>query len=61
MKTRKFPTYDEAITYLSERGKLEFFGRVGDRAEIYIYKFTLHSGKIYRLNVYQDGNVEVRE
>jgi len=58
MKSRKFPTYDEAKAYLESVGKLQFFGRVGNNAEIYVYTLTI-GAKEYHLNVYADGKVEL--
>jgi hypothetical protein len=57
MKSRKFPTFDDAKAYLESRGKLDFFGKVGDRDQCYVYTLTI-GVKVYHLLV-TDGLVEV--
>jgi|GEM_PF-5631638 len=63
--TRQFPTFEEAIRYLESKGTLEFFGRVGTNAEKCLYRFTLHDGRKYLLNVHitgeEIGKIEVTE
>lgn len=61
MQSKKFPSFDTARAYLEERGRLEFFGRIGDRAEIFVYNLHTHDGRLFRLFVYEDGKVEVIE
>ncbi|MDB5054922.1 MAG: hypothetical protein JWM44_2972 [Bacilli bacterium] len=58
MKSRKFPTFDEAKAYLESRGKLEFFGKVGDRDQCYVYTLTV-GVKVYLIFVWNDGLLEV--
>ena len=60
-KSRKFPTIEKAITYLEERGKLEYFGRAGQNYEYCVYKFTHKYGMVYHLSVYDDGTVVIRD
>lgn len=61
MKSRKFESFDAAIAYMEERGKLEYFGRIGRHYACYIYTLHLHTGWTYKLRVYDDGLVEVVE
>lgn len=61
MRSRKFPTFDEAIKYLEERGKLEYFGRVGYRAEQCVYTFFHRDGRVFGLRVHDDGKVEITD
>jgi hypothetical protein len=58
---RQFHSFDEAIAYLEERGRLQYFGRAGEKFEYCVYKINLHDGREYRINVYLDGKVEVIE
>lgn len=60
MKSRKYPTFDEAITYLKSKGELKYWGRIGDKAEICHYTYKCN-GELFRLNIYDDGKVEIRE
>lgn len=61
MKSRQFPSYEEAKKYLEERGTLQYFGRAGINYEYCVYTLTLHNGIKYHLSVYDDGKVEIRE
>lgn len=61
MKSKQFPTFNEAMEYLKERGELEYFGRIGQHAETYVYNLKLPTGMIYHLLVHDDGKVEVLE
>lgn len=60
MKSRQFPSFDEAIAYLESKGELKYWGRVGIRAEICYYTLTIGRVK-YMLYVHEDGKVEIRE
>lgn len=60
MKSRQFPTFEAAIAFLEERGKLEFFGREGHNCDIFIYNFTCE-GRLFHLWIYENGKVEVKE
>lgn len=59
--TRKFPSLEAAQSYLKERGRLEYFGREGRYAEVYIYLLHLPDGRKYHVNVSNEGKVEVME
>lgn len=59
MKSRKYPTTEEAYTYLNSVGKLEMFGRAGHDYEYMVCKLTLHNGKHYFVDVYNDGWVRL--
>lgn len=58
MQSKKFPTLEEAETYLQSKGTLEYFGREGRYAEIYVYGLTIGNKK-YGLLVHENGYVEV--
>jgi hypothetical protein len=61
MKSHQFPTFDAAIAYLKERGKLEYHGRIGHDSELCLYTFT-QEGKKYEVRInYDTGKMEVRE
>jgi hypothetical protein len=60
MKSRKFPSFNEAITYLESKGKLDFYGWEGQIEGYYIYNYTTE-GILYRLKIFKDGKVEIRE
>jgi hypothetical protein len=53
-------TFEEAKAYMEERGKLEFFGRIGENATCFVYTLTT-SWKTYRVFIYDDGKVEVMD
>jgi len=57
---RKFPSFEEAIAYLEERGKLTFFGWNGLENEYAVYNYQHHDGRRFHVNVYKDGKIEVR-
>jgi hypothetical protein len=61
MRSRQFPSFKEAIAYLEERGRLEYFGRAGLNYEYCVYNFHHNDGYMYRVNVYDNGKVEIRE
>jgi hypothetical protein len=60
MKSRKYPTFQEAITHLESKGTLTYWGRIGRKAEICLYSYII-DGVSYDLNIYDDGKVEIRE
>lgn len=60
MKSRKFPTFDEAIQYLEAAGELKYFGRAGLSCEYCVYTLTVN-GRKYYVDVYDDGKVVVKE
>ncbi|CAG7651271.1 hypothetical protein PAECIP111802_04922 [Paenibacillus allorhizosphaerae] len=51
----RFATYEEAMAYLEERGKLVYFGRVGNRAETYVFNIHLPDGRVNGLFINEDG------
>jgi hypothetical protein len=57
---RQFPTREEALEYLRERGELQYHGREGHNFEFCVYTYTLESGKKFMLFVHDSGLVEVR-
>ncbi len=61
MKSRKYPTVEEAYEHLNTLGKLETFGRSGTKYEYMVCKITLPSGQSYFIDVYRDGNVILSE
>jgi hypothetical protein len=60
MQSRKYPTFQEAITYLESKGTLIYGGWEGQTEGYYIYNFTF-KGIVYRLKIFKDGKVEIRE
>lgn len=58
MKSRKFPTFEEAKAYMEKAGVVKFVGRDGDQYQTYIYTLTTGS-KIYQIKLSQDGHLEV--
>lgn len=54
-KRKQFPTYEEAIKYLEERGRLEFHGRDGREYEYCVYTFYHHDGRKFYVDVYNNG------
>jgi hypothetical protein len=57
-KSRKFTTMAEARDYLTERGKLEYFGRDGIDAKTYVYTLTI-GVRVYHILLRDDGFVTV--
>lgn len=57
---RKFYSREEAKAYLEQKGKLEYFGVVGDRGEKYVYNLTTPDGRLHRMLVHEDGNIEIK-
>jgi hypothetical protein len=55
MKSKQFPSYEEAVTYMNERGEVKFWGTEG---KAYVYTLTIGI-KVYHLLVHDDGLVEV--
>lgn len=60
MRHRKFQSFEEAESYLDERGELKYLGRIGNNAEICLYKYK-HNGVQYTLYIHLDGLVQIRE
>ena len=58
MKSRKFPSFNEAVSYCEERGSLKYFGRQGDKFEYCVYTLTI-GVKIFHINIYDDGRLDV--
>ena len=59
MHTRQLQSFEDAVQYMEERGELSFHGRAGRDYEYCVYTIKLFSGKRYRVNIYDDGKVEV--
>jgi hypothetical protein len=60
MKSRKYPSFQDAITYLESKGELKYWGRIGLKYEICLYSYIIDGVK-YTLNITDDGKVEIRE
>jgi hypothetical protein len=60
MKSRKYPTLQEAITDLKNKGELDYYGWEGQTEGYYIYNYTTE-GILYRLRIFKNGKVEIRE
>jgi hypothetical protein len=61
VRSRKFPSLEEAVKHLKDRGRLEFFGRAGSDYEYGVYKFHHTDGRSYYLDIYMDGMVVLKE
>jgi hypothetical protein len=55
MKSKQFPSYEEAESYMKERGELKYWGTEGNA---YVYTLTIGI-KVYHLLLEDDGLVEV--
>jgi hypothetical protein len=60
MKSRKFPSFNEAIAYLESKGELKYWGWEGQTEGYYVYTY-LFEGVTYNLAIFKDGKVEIRE
>ena len=58
MKSRKFPSFDDAIKYCEERGSLKYYGREGQHFEYCIYTLTI-GNKVYHVNIHDNGLLDV--
>jgi hypothetical protein len=58
MKSKQFPSLEEAEAYLQSRGKLEYGGREGTDAKTHVYSLTVGM-KVYVLLVDETGLVRV--
>jgi hypothetical protein len=56
----QFNSLEEAQTYFSKYGKLEYFGRGGHMYEYCIYNYKVKDGRLLRINIYNNGKVEER-
>lgn len=61
MKSRKYGSREEAFEQLRAIGNLEFFGRAGLQYEYCVTKLTLPDGREFKLDIYDDGKVILRE
>lgn len=59
--THQFPSFEAAVAYLEERGTLQYFGRNGRMAEQFIYIFTHKDGRVFHVDVYNDGKMVVEK
>lgn len=55
MKSRKFPTVDEAIAYMEKAGTVKLYGREED---FFIYTVTVGSA-IYQIMLHENGLLKV--
>ena len=58
MKSRKFPTFEDAKAYMEKAGEVKFFGRAGERYTQCIYTLTVGS-RVYHISLHDDGLLEV--
>jgi hypothetical protein len=58
MQSRKFPTLEDALSYMKERGKVTYWGREGTDAKTYVYTLTI-GVKVYDILLHEDGLLRV--
>lgn len=61
MYSKKFPTSEDAETYLKEKGTLKFHGRAGRNYEYCVYTYDLFDGRRYYVDIYDDGKIVVKD
>jgi hypothetical protein len=60
MKSRQFPSFQEAIDYCKSKGDLQYFGREGPHDNYIKCVYTLTVGmQIFHLFIHDSGLVEV--
>lgn len=57
----QFKSGKEAVAYYERFGKLEYFGRAGAKYEYCVYNYHVKDGRLLRINIYDDGKVELRK
>ncbi|WDI05028.1 hypothetical protein PUW25_26020 (plasmid) [Paenibacillus urinalis] len=57
----QFDSLDEAVKYYEKYGELIYFGRSGLNYEYCVYNYRVRDGRLLRMNIYNDGRVELRE
>lgn len=55
MKSKQFPTFDDALSYMEEAGTVKYYGREED---IFIYTVTVGS-TIYQIMLSESGLLKV--
>ena len=60
MKSRQFPSFDDAVKYCEERGSLKYFGREGSNFEYCVYTLTI-GNRVYHLFIYDNGKLVVTD
>jgi hypothetical protein len=58
MKSKQFPSLEEAKSYMMKRGELKFFGTEGRNPEKLCYTLTIGI-KVYHIFMHEDGLLEV--
>lgn len=61
MKLPQFSSLEEAKSYYSKYGKLVYFGRAGRHYEYCVYNYYVRDGRVLKLNIHDNGKVELRE
>jgi hypothetical protein len=57
MKSKQFPNLTDAVSYMEERGKVQYHGVIGYN-EYYVYTLTI-GVRVFHVNVYEDGRLVV--
>lgn len=60
MKSRQFPSFEDAVRYCEERGSLKYFGREGSNFEYCVYTLTI-GNRVYHLFIYANGKLVVTD
>jgi hypothetical protein len=58
MKSKQFPSLEEAKEYMKSRGKVTYWGREGTDAKTYVYSLTI-GVMVYDILLHEDGLLEV--
>ncbi|MDB5055057.1 MAG: hypothetical protein JWM44_3107 [Bacilli bacterium] len=61
MKSRKYPSFNEAITYLKSKGDLKYWGWEGQTEGYYVYSYVTHKGVKWHIDIYKNGLIKYRE
>lgn len=60
MQSRKYHSFQEAITDLESKGTLKYWGWMGTIDGYYLYTFVI-KGVRYELEIYKVGLVKIKE
>ena len=60
MKSKQFPSLEEAQAHMKERGDLKYFGREGTDAKTYVYTLTVGM-IVYGILLESDGYLRVTD
>jgi hypothetical protein len=60
MKSKQFPSLEEAKSYMKSRGKVTYWGREGTDAKTYVYSLTI-GHIVYHILLESDGYLRVTD